>query len=155
MRRARADGARVRPASTMKQVPPAPLATVANAAAVVAVFGQFDLHDAELRAVHAGLARDGTAVLDVELALPGELALASGAADRGAEYRVTLRCSDVTDLTLADFLEQNVVAEYAFEMEHPAATDGRTVHVSITCSPGCDLELRCRTIAVTGVQAIG
>jgi hypothetical protein len=139
----------------MKHTPPAPAATVTNAAAVIAVFGRFDLHDAELRAVQVGHAPNGTAMLDVELWLPGELALASGTANRAAEYAIMLRCSDVTDLTLADFLEQNVVAEYTFETEEPAATDGRTVHVAITCSPGCDLELRCRTIAVTRVEAIG
>jgi hypothetical protein len=139
----------------IKQTPPAPAAIVTNADAVVAIFGQFDLHDAELRSVHAGHAPNGTATLDAVFAVPGELALATGSANRGAEYRVTLRCSDVSDLTLADFLEQNVVAEYAFETEDPAATDGRTVHVVITCSPGCDLELRCRTIAVTGIEAIG
>jgi hypothetical protein len=94
-------------------------------------------------------------MLDLELWLPGELALATGTANRGAEYRITHRCNDVSDLTLADFLVQNVVAEYTFETEHPAATDGRTVHVAITCSPGCDLELRCRSIAVTRVEAIG
>lgn len=138
----------------MKRTPPAPLAVVANADALVALFGQLDLHDAELRAVKAELAPAGTAMLDVELLIPGELALAHGTADRAAEYRVTLRCSDVTDLTLADFLEQNVVAGYTFEIDDPAATDGRTVHVAITCSPGCDLELRCRTIGVASVAKV-
>ena len=138
----------------MKQTPTVPTAVVANADAFVALFGHFDLHDAELRAVRAGIAPSGVAVLEMELLIPGELALPAAGADRTSEYRVTLRCTDVSDLTLADFLEQNVVAEYTFEPEHPAATDGRALHVAITCSPGCDLELRCRTIGVTSVDRV-
>lgn len=138
----------------MKQTPAVPTAVVANADAFVALFGHFDLHDAELRSVQATIAPAGVAMLDMQLLIPGELAHATGRADRGVEYRLTLRCTDVSDLTLADFLDQNVVADFTFEPDDPAATDGRSIHVAITCSPGCDLELRCRTIAVVAVDAI-
>jgi hypothetical protein len=128
--------------------------SVVNAEAVVAIFGRFDLHDADLRAVRLTIGADGSPMLEAEFVMPGEFALATGAADRGIDYRVTVRCTDVTDMALADFAEQNVVAEYAFEVTEADAGDTRTVRVVLTCSPGCDLELRCRSVAVTSVQAV-
>ena len=57
----------------------------------------------------------------------------------------------MSQLSLADFGGQNVVAQYAFE--HVGADDeGRPVlHVAITCAPGCDIDFRCRDALVVAV----
>ena len=130
------------------------LALVTGADAVTAVFGRFDLHDAELRALRLGHAPGAVPFLELDLQLPGELAVPPGTADRRLDYRVTLRFSDVADLSLADFEEQNVVAEYAFDVVQPAPDDDRAVAVTITSAPGADLELRCRAVAVRAVEPI-
>lgn len=122
---------------------------IANSESVVAIFGQFNLYDAELRAVRLTSAA-GVPCLEADLYLPGELAARVEAGQRAAEYCITLRCSDIAGLGLADFDEQNVVGEYAFETM-PDVPDGRNLKVALTGSPGCDIELRCRSVAVISV----
>ena len=135
--------------------PPPSAALVRHADAVIDLFGRFDLHDAELRAVRVTLAPGNVPTLEADLYLSGLLAVSGAPANRAVEYRVTLRCTDVADLSLADFEHENVVTGWAFE---PAAvddaTDGRTVHVSLSGAPGCDLDLRCATVEVVGVVAV-
>ena len=128
--------------------------SVANTDAVVALFGQLDLHDADLRALRLTIGIDGVAMLEADFVLPGEFALATGSADRGSDYRITLRCTDVVDVALADFADQNVVAEFVCDAAEGDTSDGRAARLAITCSPGCDIELRCRTIAIVAVQAV-
>lgn len=128
---------------------------VRDVALVVDVFGQFDLHEAELRGVRLTLGRGNVPELELDLQLPGGAALPSGTAKRGSEYRVTLRALDVSEMSLADFEAENVVSEYTIE---PAGLDedGRaTVHVSLTCAPGCDVDFRCRELVVVGVAPAG
>ena len=122
---------------------------IANSEAVIAIFGQFNLYDADLRAVRLTSVA-GVPCLETDFYLPGEAAVRVDASQRAAEYCITLRCSDIAGLGLADFDEQNVVGEYAFE---PLADmpDRRNLKVAITGSPGCDIELRCRSVAVISV----
>ena len=123
---------------------------VENARAVVSVFGQFNLYDAELRAVRLTLDPGGEPALEAEFFLPGELAAGVAAPTRAAEYGITLRCTDIAGLGLADFDHQNVVGEYAFEAV-AGAPEGRGVRVSITGAAGCDIEVHCRSVAVVAV----
>jgi hypothetical protein len=90
----------------------------------------------------------------VDLYLPDAHALDGGRADGAAAYRVTLRCTDVADLALADFEHQNVVTGYAFEPATPDDPDGRHVHMSLTGAPGCDLDLRCAAVEVVAVEPV-
>ena len=130
-------------------------ALVRHADAVIDLFGRFDLHDAELRAVRVTLAPGNVPTLEADLYLSGLLAVDGAPANRGAEYRVTLRCSDVADLSLADFEHENVVTGWAFEPAAlDAAADGRTVRVTLAGAPGCDLDLRCASVEVVGVEAV-
>ena len=137
---------------TTPSLPPAGL--VQNAEAVRALFGQFNLYDAELCGVRLTVARGGLPVLEADLVIPGALALPAGVADRARDYRVTLRCSDVVDVSLADFSDHNLVAEYAFEALGDETPDERRVRVAITGAPGCDIELRCLTVAVASVVPV-
>jgi hypothetical protein len=121
---------------------------------VVSVFGQFDLHEAELCAVRLALGRGNVPMLELDLTLPGGAALPSGSAVRGTDYRVTLRCTDVSELSLADFGSANVVSDYSIA---PNGTDedGRhTLRLALTCAPGCDLDFRCREVAVVEVTPV-
>ena len=130
--------------------PPLPVYdAIANSEAVIAIFGQFNLYDAELRAVRLTSVA-GVPCLEADLYLPGEAAVRVDASQRAAEYCITLRCSDIAGLGLADFDDQNVVGEYAFETM-PDVPDGRSLKVAFTGSPGCDIELRCRSVAIIGV----
>ena len=130
--------------------PPLPaFDSVLNSEAVVAIFGQFNLYDAELRAVRL-MAVEGAPCLEADFYLRGELAVRVDVGQRAAEYCITLRCSDIAGLGLADFDDQNIVGEYAFEAVADVP-DGRIVRVAITGSPGCDIELRCRSVAVVAV----
>lgn len=131
-----------------------PVALVRHADAVVDLFGRFDLHDAELRAVRVALAPGNVPTLEADLYLPGELAAEGAPADRGAEYRVTLRCTDVAALSLADFEYRNVVTGWAVEPAEAADPDGRNVHVTLTGAPGCDLDLRCAAVDVVAVEPV-
>lgn len=130
------------------------IALVAHADTLIALFGQFNLYDAELRGIRLAVGHGGVPTLEADFIIPGELALPTGRADRARDYRVTLRCTDVVDLALADFADQNVVVEYAFEPLGADAPDERAVHVSVTAAPGCDFDLRCRAVAVVAVDAI-
>ena len=137
--------------------PPPSIALVRRADAVIDLFGRFDLTDAELRAVRVTLAPGNVPTLEADLYLAGLLAVDGAPANRSAEYRVTLRCTDVADLSLADFEHENVVTGWTFEPAPQAAqdevADGRTVHVSLTGAPGCDLDLRCAAVEVVSVEA--
>ena len=128
---------------------------VRHADAVIDHFGRFDLHEAELRAVRVTLGPGNVPTLEADLYLAGLLAADGAPADRGALYRVTLRCTDVADLSLADFEHENVVTGWSFEpAEQEDAADERTVHVTLTGAPGCDLDLRCATVEVASVDAV-
>jgi hypothetical protein len=119
---------------------------VQNASAVVAAFGQFNLYDADLRAVRLTLSDEGVPILETDLYLPGEFALdGNGVAE--TEYRITLRCAHVVGVMLADFGGQNVVADYAFEPLGAGAPDGALVRVWIHGMPGRDVDLRCRAVS--------
>jgi hypothetical protein len=72
---------------------------VEAAAAVVAVFGQFNLYDADLRALQFTTDAERGAALDLEFELPGEFASGVAAAARAPAYRISLRCADVADLS--------------------------------------------------------
>ena len=129
--------------------PPLPtFDAIANSEAVIAIFGQFNLYEADLRAVRLAVA--GVPSLEADFYLPGELAVRVDAGQRPAEYCITLRCSDIAGLGLADFDEQNIVGEYSFETMGDVP-DGRTLKVAFTGSPGCDIELRCRSVAIVSV----
>ena len=122
---------------------------------MIDIFGRFDLRDAELREVRVTLAPGNVPTLEAELYLAGLLAADGAPADRGAEYRVTLRCTDVADLSLADFEHENVVSGWAFEpLALDDEADGRMVHVTLSGAPGCDLDLRCAAVEVAGVSAV-
>lgn len=126
-------------------------ALVRDVALVVDVFGQFDLHEAELRGVRLTLGRGNVPELELDLQLPGGAALPSGTARRGSDYRVTLRALDVSEMSLADFEPENVVSEYTIAPAGPDEDGRATVRVSLTCAPGCDVDFRCREIAVVAV----
>lgn len=129
--------------------PPVPaFDAVLNSEAVVTIFGQFNLYDSELRAIRLTLV-DGMPCLEADFYLPGELAVRVEAVDRASAYCISLRCTDIAGLGLADFDEQNIVGEYAFETVADVS-DGRGVRVAVT-SAGCDIELRCRSVAVVAV----
>lgn len=137
--------------------PSAPLPSlplVRHAEAVVDLFGRFDLVDAELRAVRVTLAPGNVPTLEADLHLSGALAADGAAADRDAEYCVTLRCVDVADLSLADFEYRNLVTAWAVEPAEPADPDGRDVRVALTGGPGCDLDLRCAAVDVASVSRV-
>lgn len=138
----------------MSLIPLPTTSPLRDAEPVIAAFGFLDLHDAELRAVRLALGPGDVSLVEFELRLPGEYALPSGTADRGAEYRIIIRCTDVADLALADFEDHNVVAEWAIESVGAEPADGRGVHVTLTCAPGADVELRCRSAAVVEVAPI-
>ena len=121
--------------------PPLPsVALVRRADAVIDALGQFNLHDAELRAVRVTLAPGNVPTLEADFYLDA--------------HRITLRCTDVADLALADFEHQNVVTGYAFEPTTPDDPDGRHVHVTLTGAPGCDLDLRCAAVEVVAVVPV-
>jgi hypothetical protein len=120
----------------------------------VDLFGRFDLLEAELRAVRVTLAPGNVPTLEAELHLSGALAADGAPADRDGEYRVTLRCTDVADLSLADFEYRNVVTGWAVEPADQEDADGRNVHVSLTGAPGCDLDLRCAAVDVVAVEPV-
>ena len=136
--------------------PPTPVeALVRDAARLVDVFGQFDLHEAELRGVRVTLGPGNVPELEIDLRLPGGAALPSGTAKRGSDYHVTLRAVDVSGLSLADFEPDNVVSEYAITPDGPDDDGQPTVHVALTCAPGCDVDFRCRELAVIDVAPAG
>jgi hypothetical protein len=126
-------------------------ALVRDVALVVDVFGQFDLHEAELRGVRLSLGVANVPELELDLRLPGGAALPSGTARRGADYRVTLRATDVSELSLADFEPDNVVSEYSISVAGPDEDGRPTVRVALTCAPGCDVDFRCRELVVAEV----
>ena len=135
--------------------PPLPSAhLVENADAVVAALGEFDLHDGELRAVRLLLAPGDVPVLEADFHLRARGGDDDDPGEHAEEYRVTLRCTDIADLGLADFDHTNVVGSYAFEPLGADAPDGREVRVSVIGVLGCDLELRCASVAVVGVVPV-
>ena len=129
--------------------PSAPAALVRDAERVVALLGRFDLREAELCAVRLSLGRGNVPELELDLQIPG------AAVPNGRDHRVTLRCTDVAQLSLADFGPANVVASYALAAGG-VDEDGRPmVHVALTCAPGCDVDFRCREVAVVRVAPVG
>jgi hypothetical protein len=128
---------------------------VENADAVVAAVGRFDLRGAELRAARLGLAPGDVPTLELELRLrdgaAGDAAADGDTGEHALGYRVTLRCTDIADLGLADFEHRNVVESYAFVPLGAEVSDGREVRVSVIGVMGCDLELRCASVAVVDV----
>jgi hypothetical protein len=137
---------------------PHPSATLLeNAEALISVFREVNLYDAEIITVHLSLSPARAALIDVDLAMPGWWAGGVPATVRAPAYRATLRCSDIEDLVLGDFRYQNVVGDYGFEViaprgptDHPAP-DGRDVRVWVTGGPGCSIDVRCRSVRVHAV----
>lgn len=128
---------------------------IRNAEAVVALFGHIELLGAELCGARLSVARGNVPVLDLDLTLAGSSARPDAAADRTRDYCITLRCIDVTALSLADFDSANTIASYEL-VPHGVDEDGRPTHrVAITCAPGCDLEFHCREIMVTALSPLG
>ena len=127
---------------------------VKDASRVIDLFGQFDLRHAELRGVRLAVGPGNVPELEVDLLIPAGAALPSGTATSGSDYRLTLRCADVSELSLADFGSENVVSDCAIS-DAGADEDGRpTVRVALTCAPGCDLDLRCREIVAAEVTPV-
>ena len=127
---------------------------VRGAERVVDLFGQFDLSEAELREVRLALGPGNMPELELELRLAGGAALPSGTAAPGTDYRVVLRCTDVSQLSLADFGSENVVSEYSIAPDGEDEDGRRTVHVALTCAPGCDVDFRCHDVTVTDVAPV-
>jgi len=134
---------------------PAAESIVRGAERIVALFGRFDLHDADVRAMRLSLGEGNVPALEVDVDLAGASAQPPGKAEAGSDYRVTLRCTDVSQLSLADFGGQNVVSSYTFAPDGVDAAGAEVVHVAITCAPGCDLDLRCTEVAVVAVARLG
>ena len=126
----------------------APDSLVRAAALVVALTGGFDLHEAELCAVRLSLGRGNVPELEIDLQLPG------GGPPNGRDHRITLRCTDVSELSLADFGSSNVVASYALTADGVDEDGQPMVHVALTCAPGCDVDFRCRDVAVARVAPV-
>ncbi|AHG92374.1 hypothetical protein J421_4839 (plasmid) [Gemmatirosa kalamazoonensis] len=121
---------------------------VRDAALVVALMGRFDLREADLCAVRLSLGRGNVPELELDLQLPG------AGTPNGRDHRVTLLCTDVSDLSLADFGSSNLVSSYALAADG-VDEDGRPmVHVALTCAPGCDVDFRCREVAVARVAPV-
>jgi hypothetical protein len=121
---------------------------VRDAARVVLLLGHFDLHEADVRAVRVSLADGNVPTLELDVDVPA-------ASVRETDQRVTLRCTDVSQLSLADFGGQNVVSAYRFAPDGVDDEGRDVVRVTITCAPGCDLDLRCRDVAVVAVKPVG
>jgi hypothetical protein len=131
----------------MDDLPPPPeFALLGNAAAVLRVFETVNLYDADVRAVRVALAAAPSVEVDVHL--PGSWAVAVPEADRAAEYRVTVRCLDVTAVHVDDLSAENVVGEYGFD-EDP---DGEGRRFWIRGVVGCDVDVRCAHIEVAAVE---
>jgi hypothetical protein len=132
--------------------PPPSAHLVENADAVVAALGGFDLRGAELREARLALAPGDVPTLELDLHLrAGDTAADGDTGEHALRYRVTLRCTDIADLGLADFEHRNVVESYAFVPLGAEVSDGREVRVSVIGVMGCDLELRCASVAVVDV----
>ncbi len=114
------------------------LSLVRGAEAVAASLGHFDLHDSALVAVR--IATDAANVPGIEI----EFELSAGAAD----HHITLAATDVSDVSLADFGAANVVSEYTIAPDGVDGDGHALVRVAFTCAPGCDLDFRCRDLAV-------
>ncbi|MBC8119988.1 MAG: hypothetical protein H7X75_10480 [Burkholderiaceae bacterium] len=134
------------------ETPPLPDFTlVEHAAAVVAVFGQFNLYDAEIRALRFARGPDYEGSFEVDFHLPGEFASGVAESARACEYRITLRCDDVADLTLEGFGRQNVVGDYCFQQISPPSAGTRGVQVRIDGTVGGSIDLLCRGVRVLNV----
>ena len=128
---------------------------VRNAEAAVGLFGQLDLIGAELCGARLSVARGNVPTMEIDFTVAGASALPHAAADRTRDYCITLRCIDVTALSLADFDGENLVASYEL-VPNGVDEDGRpALRVAITCAPGCDLEFHCREIMVSAVSSLG
>jgi Immunity protein 50 len=91
------------------QLPGEPVPAVSGAIELATWFGRWpSFHDAEVVSVH--LNRSGQSFLDVHAWLLGAPDPVTGQLGREGECLVRFTLSDVTDLELADFSEQNVVA---------------------------------------------
>ena len=119
-----------------------------NAAAMVAIFGQVNLYDADLRAVRLLLA--AVPMTEVDLYLPGAFALATGEEPHPSEYRITFACHGVTSVHAEEIHSQNIVGEYGFESA--AITSARRLWIRGIV--GCNLEVHCTRIAIAEVAPV-
>jgi hypothetical protein len=108
---------------------------VDDVARSIAALERLDLHGAELRGVRLALGSGNVPEMYLELLLAGDRPLA-------------LRCRDVSTLSLADFDAENVVSSYTLVPNGLDEDGRRTLHLTLSCAPGCDVDLRCREVTV-------
>ena len=135
-------------------LPNLPSVPIENLDAFLAVVGQWNLYDMEIRELRFHAETPTGAVLEADLCLHGDN-LRPRAADAPAiEHEFVFRFSGVQDCDVTSFGQQNVVGEYEFVGVPSADTGQASIRVSISGVVGCDLRLKCRTIAIVSVREV-
>lgn len=86
--------------------------------------------------------------VEIDLYLPGAFAVAVPVERQAQEYCITVRCTGVSAVHAEDISRQNIVGDSGFD----AGASAETRIFWIKGTVGCDLEIRCRRIAVAQVS---
>jgi hypothetical protein len=135
-------------------LPDLPSVPIENLDAFLAVVGQWNLYDMEIRELRFRAEPSTGAVLEADLCLHGDNLRPRAVGAQAIEHEFVFRFSDVQDCNLTSFGPQNVVGEYEFAAVPSADTDQAGVRVSISGVIGGDLLLKCRTIAIVSVREV-
>jgi len=133
---------------TMASGPLPPSVPIGNIDAFLAIVGQWNLYDMEVRAVRLAADEAEGPAVEADLYLPDDYLRRRTPDAPRIEHRFTFRFSGVSECSLVGFLRQNIVGEYEFSAAQRAYSGKPCVRVQITGSAGCEIDLLCDAVTV-------
>ena len=131
------------------ELPPVP---IANIDAFLAVIGQWNLYDMEVRGAHFNAAPADEPSLDLVLALPGDGAPVDAIATISMEHEFVFRFSGIESVDLIGFGRQNVIGEYEFTGREPGPEGPGLLYVEIDGTVGGSMRCLCHHVSVVDVR---
>lgn len=135
----------------MSSSPFPPAVPIGNIDAFIAIVGQWNLYDMEVRAVRlVGSAAEGASV-EIDLCLPSQYVRRPISGAPRSEHRFTFRFSGLSEFSLVDFARQNIIGEYEFSAAQHAYSGRPAVRVQFGGSPGCEIDLLCDAVTIESI----
>ena len=130
-----------------------PSVPIANLDAFLAIVGQWNLYDMEIRALRFKAASPKNAILEADFYLEASNVRAIQPGALPTEYEFVFRFLNVETLDMLSFGTQNIVGEYEFE---PTKLESGApgIRVLIGGTVGGDLSLTCRAIEVASAREV-
>ena len=133
---------------------PLPSVAIGNLDSFLAIVGQWNLYDMEVRALRLAARKADGASVEVDLYLPDHYLRPPTPGEPRTEHLFTFRFSGVSECSLVDFGLQNLIGEYDFAAARHAYSGKPAVRVRIMGTVGCDLDLVCDSVSIASTATL-